>query len=244
LLIKSKMFKQNVSKDFSSQDSIESMRSWVRKIEQSSQSLSSRLAAVEKRISSIAHGSQDHLVSGNILEGPIEKIFSKLRAEKKNKDYREISKILDKELSYMYQTLCLQHQETTILNTKLDALHIAISEVTEKLQTLQQMGVQMAEEIDGRVQKLEVRKPPMMKLGNLEIPLEITGILGGFLAFLIAILVWLNQTTVVLSPWFLTIVGLVFLGSAMFKTFHIGSVVMKPLKSLSSEITEPVEDNQ
>ena len=47
---KTKTTKKKTKKDTSSQDNIQSMRSWIRKIEQTTSSVSSRLSAVEKRL--------------------------------------------------------------------------------------------------------------------------------------------------------------------------------------------------
>jgi hypothetical protein len=74
-----------------------------------------------------------------------------------------------------------------------------------------------------KILQLAQRKPLVMRLGAMEIPLEVTGIIGGLLAFTIAMLVWLNQKEVLLSPVFLSGIGILLIGSAVLKTVRLRS---------------------
>ena len=78
---KPKTSKKKTKKNTSSQDNVQSMRSWIRKIEQSTNSVSSRLSAVEKRISQRSMSSSNDSIQSNLLEGPIERIFADLKEE-------------------------------------------------------------------------------------------------------------------------------------------------------------------
>ena len=83
------------------------------------------------------------------------------------------------------------------------------------------------------MERLERREPLVMRLGTMEVPIEFTGIIGGLLAFTVAILVVLNQKTVLLSPVFLFVVGLLLIGSAMVKMIRTRSkTALRPTYSM------------
>ena len=56
-----------------------------------------------------------------------------------------------------------------------------------------------------------------MKLGKMEVPIEISGLIAGFIAIFAALFVYLDETEFLISPMFLGIVSLLFIGSAVFK---------------------------
>ena len=59
-----------------------------------------------------------------------------------------------------------------------------------------------------------------MHVKGKEIPLEITGIIGGILVFLIAILIGIGGKSFVLSPSFLSLIGCILIGSTLFRSFN------------------------
>ena len=124
---KTKTTKNKTKKDASAQDNIQSMRSWVRKIEQTTNSVSSRLAAVEKRISRRSVDSSNDSIQSNLLEGPIERIFADLKDEKNNKDLDEVSKILDSEFSIMQEEIVSQENEISSLESQLTTISASLS---------------------------------------------------------------------------------------------------------------------
>jgi len=65
----------------SSEDTVQSFRSWIRKLGQTANSLSSRLSAVEKRLSRRKLGSSANLTPGNMVEGNMGKLFEILKKE-------------------------------------------------------------------------------------------------------------------------------------------------------------------
>ena len=67
---------------------------------------------------------------------------------------------------------------------------------------------------------MEKRKATV-KVGKIEIPIEITGIVGGLLAFIIAALLFEGYKDLVISPTFVMIIGIVLLLSAALKTYII-----------------------
>ena len=231
LVNKNKENKKKIRKDtITSEDTIQSFRSWVRKIEQMTNSISCRLAAVEKRISSQKNGNSNNSILTDTMEGPIEQIFAVLKEEKSSKNIGEVSRVLDREFTIMQEELIALQNDISPLKEKIDGLDSYLSGFKEDLKNLKISDSKFLEDINIRLEKIEQREPLVMKLGNMEIPIEITGIIGGILAFIIAIIVIVGHRDIIVSPLFLTLVGFVLIGSALFKTFNIGLTVAKPLK--------------
>jgi len=227
---KTKTTKKKTKKDASSQDNIQSMRSWVRKIEQMTNSVSSRLSAVEKRISRRNLESPSDPIQKAMLEGPIERIFADIKEEKNNKDIEEVSRILDSEFSIMQEELISQENEITSLESQLTTISSSLVEIKEEIKKLHTSETQMSNEINVRLEKIESREPPVMKIGSMEIPIEFTGVIGGILVFIIAIFVIVGQKEIIISPVFLAIVGVLLIGSALFKTINLGSGISRYYK--------------
>ena len=203
------------------EDNIESMRSWVRKIEQTTNSVSSRLSAVEKRLSGRKFGYSNDQIPNSILEGPIERIFADLKEGKKNKDMEEVSRILDSEFAVMQDELMAQQNEIVSVRKDIDGINVSLTEIKEEMKKTHMAEARFLKDIKDRLERIEQIAPPVMKLGNMEVPIEITGIIGGVLAFIIAILILVDQNWIFTSPWFLSIVGLIFIGSAVFKALKM-----------------------
>jgi len=204
----------------SSEESVQSLRSWVRKIEQSTNSVGSRLTAVETRLSGGYASSDEALMS--VMEGPIERFFSdKQKGKKKTLD--EHARILDHELHCLYSELEKRRQEYQALKEQVDELGQVMPSVQHDLQEIHATITPMLQQLEIKAQMLAQRKPLVMKLGAMEIPVEITGVIGGLLAFTIAILVTLNQKAVLLSPVFLAAVGVLLIGSALVKALRMRS---------------------
>ena len=222
-----------------SEDTIQSMRNWVRKIEQSVSSISSRLAAVEKRLSiGKTKDSSEPFVLDGTSEVHMEQVMRKLKNVKKNKELYDVVKIITHVLSVNHEELLSQQQEISSCKNQLHILQESLTETLDHIKQSSLVGSETISELADRMQSLERHEPLLMRLGKLEIPIEITGIIGGILAFLIAVLVWLDQKAVLLSPWFLACIGVVLIGSAVLKTFHLGSAFDKPWKTLS-----PIDHN-
>ena len=201
----------------SSEEVVQSLRSWVRKIEQSTNSVSSRLAAVEMRLTGCFTSSGQTLLA--VREGPVERFFTEMKNGKK-KTLEEHAKALDQELFSVFTELEKNKQEYRTLEEQVRELERLLPSVRHDLRELRATITPMREAIEKKTRTVEQPKPLVMKLGALEIPVEVTGIIGGLLAFTVAILVALNQKAVLLSPVFLTAVGLLFLGSALVKTLR------------------------
>ena len=230
---KSKTSKKKTKKDTSSQDNVQSMRSWIRKIEQSTNSVSSRLSAVEKRISRKSVDSSNDSIQSNLLEGPIERIFADLKEGKSSKDIEEVSRILDSEFTIMQEELISQENEITSLEGQLSTISSSLAEIKEEMEKLQTSETQMSHYVNVRLEKIERREPPVMRIGSMEIPIEFTGVIGGILVFIIAILVIVGQKEIIISPTFLAIVGILLIGSALFKTVNLGARVGRVYEKIS-----------
>jgi len=216
-----------------SEESIQSFRSWIRKIEQATNSLSSRLSAVEKRISREKLEYSTNQFSGDMKKGCFERIFTVLQEEKKDKNILELSRVIDSDFAALQEELVSQQIEISSLKEKIDELDSLLTSFQEEIKQLQITDSKMLNDVNLRVEKIERREPPMMKLGRMEIPIELTGVIGGILAFIIAILVALGEKEIIISPLFLSLVGFILIGSAVFKTFNIGSTVDKTFKKTS-----------
>ncbi len=75
-------------------------------------------------------------------------------------------------------------------------------------------------DLERRMEELEGRKATV-KVGRIEVPVEITGIVGGVLAFLIAALLVQGYRELIISPAFVVFLGVVLVAAAAFKTYLI-----------------------
>ena len=66
-----------------------------------------------------------------------------------------------------------------------------------------------------------------MKIGRKEVSLEITGIIGGLLSFLVAGLLLIGGREIILSPVFLAIIGIIFISFSIMKPFYTLSPTRK-----------------
>jgi hypothetical protein len=223
--------KKRINERADSEENLQSVRSWIRKIEQSTSSVSSRLSAVEKRLS----GQMSETTGGKTIgiEGPIGTLFVHI----KKKDTPEIARVLDSELTFLHNELVKQQQETNALKEQLEELEKTHLTMTTELQGMQNTVAELNTTMDSQRNKQVRQEPFVMHLGSLEVPVEFTGIIGGLLAFLIAILVLIGQKDVLLSPWFLIPVGFLLIGFALIKM-----VKNRSHRSLHPFLSLPIDD--
>jgi chromosome segregation ATPase len=203
--------KKRINEETDSEENLQSVRSWIRKIEQTTASVSSRLSAVEKRLS----GRMSEMNGGKTIgiEGPIETLFVHV----KKKDTPEVVRILDSELCFLHNELTKQQQETSTIKEQLEKIEKTQTTMTTEFQGLQTAMTDLNTTMELQMNQKEKHEPFVMRLGSLEVPVEFTGIIGGLLAFLIAILVLIGQKEILLSPWFLIPVGLLLITFALVK---------------------------
>jgi len=220
---KNKISKKKTEKNhYVSEENIQSFRNWIRKIEQTTNSVSSRLSAVEKRISRKTDES-DKKILYDTLDEPIGRIFTVLKDEKNKKTIEEASQILNNEFSIMQEEITSLQHDIDALKEKVDEFEPLLNKINENMKIKQIYTSKILEDVNLRLEKIERREPPFMRLGKMEIPIEISGLIGGILAFIIAIIVALGYKEIVISPVFLSIVGIVLIASTLLKTFNIGT---------------------
>jgi hypothetical protein len=203
--------KKQTTPDSSSGDTLQSLRSWIRKIEQSTTSVSSRLSAVEKRISGgMTEGDAVNKIS---IQGPIETFVR----NRKKRNAGDLAHMLDSELTLLHNEMVQQEQDFLSLKSQLTSFEEKYAHLTTEIHSIRVMTTQMDEKIEFHKDRYGRREPFMMRLGTMEIPIEFTGIIGGFLAFIIAVLVAIDQKAVLLSPIFLSTIGFLLIGFAMVK---------------------------
>ncbi len=157
--------------------------SWIRRLESHIQSLSSRLAAIEKRLSIQPE------------EHPLPPALSSPKPTQKMKTDEAAQQ-------------------------KINDLQTQIQDLTDQLATLKKQTAKHQTTTQQELSRLYKREPPILQIGNVELPIEISGLLGGILAFILAGLVLLGQAPLITSPAFLVLVGFVFLLSTLLKIWN------------------------
>jgi len=219
MLVNKNKTKQNLTSKTTTNDNIQSMRSWVRKIEQSTNSISSRLSAVEKRISARINGESKNSVSGlTIIDGPIDNIISKLKKDNNDNNLEYIFRVLDSELAMLQDDIEVQNAEIEKFKNHIDQLSESIDETNHEMIKIKDSTGKHLINFNDRIEKLERKAPPTMRIGKLEIPIEISGIVAGSIAIIAALMVAMNMVEIITTPLFLGVVGLLFIGATIAKT--------------------------
>ncbi len=148
------------------------------------------------------------------IQGPIETFVR----NGKKKNAADLAHLLDSELVLLHNEMVRQEQDLKNLQNLLAAIEGKYTNLGNEIRSLRVLTTQMEEKIISLAKKYERQEPFIMRLGTIEIPVEFTGIVGGILAFVIAVLVALDQKAVMLSPIFLSAVGFLLIGVAMAKT--------------------------
>jgi len=233
LVNKRKESKKKIRKDtITSDDTIQSFRNWVGKIEQMTNSISCRLAAVEKRLSGRKTGDINNSILTDTIDGPIEQIFTVLKDGKGNKNIEEVSRILDREFSVLQEEVTSLQNEISSIKEKISGLDSYLNNFREAVKSSRISDSKQLNDFENRLEKIERRAPPVMKIGDMEIPIEITGIIGGILVFIIAIIVAFGQREIIISPPFLALIGSILIISSLFKMLKIRSTATKPFKKI------------
>lgn len=202
-----------------SEENLQSMRSWVRKIEQTTNSVSSRLSAVEKRLSVRKGDASDSSTTGiGALGKPLQRVFADLKqGESSSKEIIEASQILDEEFERINDELTAQQTEVDGIKEKIGEINKSIVDIKGEIKKTREIEAKYLTDFKSRIELIEKRAPPVMKLGKIEVPIEISGLIAGFIAIFAALFVYLDETEFLISPMFLGIVGFLFIGSAVFK---------------------------
>jgi len=187
----------------------EETKSWIRRIEQQVDSLEKRLDAVERRLSG------EEFVQPKT--GKILVTESKRMQEISRKFEEEIQKIKDEILQ-----LRAAHKTENVKGER-KPLIVKVEKRSRSDTTPSEVGMFSPKEIanlERRIERLEKRKATV-KVGKIEVPIEITGIVGGLIAFLIAALLFEGYRDLIISPSFVMFIGIVLILAAAIKTYLI-----------------------
>jgi hypothetical protein len=131
--------------------------------------------------------------------------------------------VLDHELTFLHNELIDQKKEFDRLKEQLTAFEEMNMTTTTELKTIRTAISQMNETIAKKMEQKGRAESFVMHLGTMEIPIELTGVIGGCLAFTIAIIVLIGQKEILLSPVFLCGVGVLLIGVALSKMIRARS---------------------
>jgi len=161
------------------------LRSWIRRIEQNIDSLDKRLDAIERRL------------SGEKFVPP--------KMGKRGEEGRGYSEALEDEIRFISSG----SKEGAISNKKSPKV-LSLNKPEEKKMVTTSGPTYTRElaDLERRMERLEKRKATV-KVGRIEVPIEITGIVGGMLAFVIAALLFEGYKDMVISPVFVMFIGIV-----------------------------------
>ncbi len=182
---------------------IKEMSNWLHRLQQSIESLEKRLDAIERRLSNESFESP-HLIMGEKenrkadIPKNIEKLIGKLQDE--IEDLKNKLKEGGAERKEAKETKEPKEPIISIRKSEAKKYDNAILN------------------IERRLEKLERRKATV-RVGKIEVPIEITGIVGGLLAFLIAILLLEGYKGLVISPAFVGFIGMVLIAATAVKTY-------------------------
>ncbi len=200
-------------------NTVQSMRSWIRKIEQSTNSVSSRLTAVEKRITNkTSMDSRDNTSGLTIIDGSLDKILTQVSDGNKEKNLEYVFRVLDSELATIIDDIENQEIEIENIKNNIDQINKSIDEANQELDKSKESISKTMVNMTNRIEDLERIAPPTMKIGSMEIPIEISGITAGSIAIFAALMVSINKTDIITNAAFLGFAGILFIGATVFKT--------------------------
>jgi len=188
------------------------LKGWIRRIEQNVNSIDKRLDAVERRLSGEEFIPPKIVSEGrkyqDELENKIQEIYKKLNGELK-----DIKSELDKFDELIRKNSKNKNKKAPIVISSVYASEKQKS--TDKHAFIKDMA-----DIERRLERLEKRKATV-KLGKVEIPIEITGVVGGSLSLVISILLLSGYKNIVISPAFSALAGIILIIAVAVKTYFM-----------------------
>ncbi|MCD6513079.1 MAG: hypothetical protein J7K61_05715 [Thermoplasmata archaeon] len=167
------------------------LSTWIQKLEQSIKSIEKRLDAVERRLSK------------EPFKGTVFQYSSSVKEKENIPD--DLMKKIEKRLNIIEKRM----EEFE----KKEPVTISLKRNSSKNNDF---SVKMTN-IEKRLNRLE-RRDTTLKLRGIEFSIEITGIVGGLFTILIALLLLSGNRAVVMSPYFIFIIGFILLLSVAVKT--------------------------
>jgi len=189
------------------------LRGSLRKMEQNIDSLNKRLDAIERRLSEEGFEGTTSIDAGGGSQN-VEKRMHHLSKKMKG----EIAQ-LQQELQEMKQQY-KNPVKTDSTGKKHSTSPTVLRAGKKKSGGTSNINSKTVADLERRMEKLEGRKTTV-KVGRIEVPIEITGIVGGILAFLIAALLFQGYRDLIVSPAFVVFLGVVLVLAAAFKTYLI-----------------------
>ena len=127
--------------------------------------------------------------------------------------------MVDSEIGVLQDELDSQQNDIMEMKNSFEACSKSLDEIKEEIKQVKDVETKFLSDFRMRLEKIERRAPPVVKLGRMEVPIEIAGVIAGVIAIFAAVFIVLGHISVLTSPVFLSVVGLVFIGSALFKSF-------------------------
>jgi len=112
----------------------------------------------------------------------------------------------------------------TVMNADVEGLKELIDSYEKTLHQLDKEYKGMNEELTALMKK-QKSSSVIMHVKGKEIPLEVSGLIGGIFVIIIAIIVGFGRSDLVISPPFLSCIGLILIGSTLFRSFGVINVV-------------------
>lgn len=211
------------------EENIQSMRSWVRKIEQSASGLSGRLKAVEERISS--SNRVNPLLNSNFSNNDADVSLDSLNDGSENNELALFSNNLLEEIDILKEEFTCQQSQILSFEDKIDDLNNSLEDTKKEIIVRIKASNSILSDINNRVEKVEDRSPFYMRLGRLELPVEVAGVVCGFVAFVAAVFMYFDMKLLLISPVFLALVGLLFFAAALFKAIKASGLLRNKAKT-------------
>lgn len=111
-----------------------------------------------------------------------------------------------------------------------------IDQYEHTINTLDHAYQRLQQQVD-LVEQKQKSSSIIMHVKGKELPLEITGIIGGVITLLIAFIIGFGGTEIVISPVFLSLIGLVLITGTFFRSFG-GITLFKSLLNKETDQTD------
>lgn len=226
------LFRKTVSqreKNNDQEQTMQDMMIWLRKMEQSIESISTRLAAVEQRLSLKTRMSHPQWYVNSDEKKKQSPSFTSSPSEMNH--VLHLDEYVE-ELATVQNLLAEQRNKIASLENK--TVNGKTNETTtwQRLDQLNEHLKNIQNTVD-YIQKRQAKKSFSMKVKGREIPIEISGIIGGVLAFIIAVLIGLGGKHIVVSPVFLAGIGCILIASSLFRSVAVTTVLKQWLTKSS-----------
>ncbi|MFO8077904.1 MAG: hypothetical protein R6U21_04620 [Thermoplasmatota archaeon] len=226
-------FKKTVpqrEKNSDQEQTMQDMMIWLRKMEQGTESISTRLAAVEQRLSLKTRLSHPQWYANS------EKKEKQSHSCTSSSEVKNVLHLNENEYAEELATVqdLLAEQGNKIASLENKTVNSKTNEITtqQRLDQLNEHLKNIQNTVDS-IQKRQSKRSFSMKVKGQEIPIEISGIIGGVLAFIIAVLIGLGGKNVVVSPVFLAGIGCILIASSLFRSVTVTTLVKQWLTKSS-----------